>query len=709
MVRRLGELAALQPHAGPFTKEAAELRSALDALPSDAPAEERVQLTATLGQAEMKVGNIDAAIAYREQAIGLLGRLPPDAARRYAVTLVFLTGVAHLRAAQTAGCLEAGLQDACILPPRPGARLPAADVRQSYLPFADIARGTSQGQAINVAARWLLTIAAELVGDFPHNLADDLRLPASVFPRVEGFPRFQNVASAVGLATLNYAGGAVVEDLDGDGLLDVVTGDIDPSNDLVVFRNTGVGFERVATTGLDGISAGLNLAHGDYDNDGDPDILVLRGAWRGDGPHWNNSLLRNEGDFRFRDVTFDAGLGAAGPTQVGSWADYDNDGDLDLFVGNESLAERPFPSHLYRNEGAGAFVDVAVSAGVTNDRFTKGAAWGDFDRDGYPDLYVSNMGEPNRLYRNRRDGTFVDVAAAAGVERPLNSFTTWFWDVNNDGFLDILCNSYTERIVPGAPPAIWNVAASRLASSFAAEPPSLYLGGPDGTFVESGAAWGLAASTLPMGANFGDVDGDGWLDFYLGTGYPAYHALIPNVMYRNTGSGFEEVTFSGGFGHLAKGHGIAFADLDNNGTQDVFAQMGGMWPEDQYYDAVFRNPGFGREWVNLKLVGATTNRAGVGARVKVSIDTPQGRRSIYRTISTGGSFGSDPFRAEIGLGVGARIETVEVLWPVSGATERFVGVEVGDFWELAEGTGTAKRRAIEKALWSSREIDTGDG
>ena len=123
-----------------------------------------------------------------------------------------------------------------------------------------------------------------------------------------------------------------------------------------------------------------------------------------------------------------------------------------------------------------------------------------------------------------------------------------------------------------------------------------------------------------MGANFGDLDNDGWLDFYLGTGYPDYEGLIPNVMYRNRGgTGFADVTTAGGFGHLQKGHGVSFADLDNDGDQDVFEQMGGAYPGDGFADVLFENPGFGNHWIAVKLVGARSNRSAIGARIRVEI------------------------------------------------------------------------------------------
>ena len=183
----------------------------------------------------------------------------------------------------------------------------------------------------------------------------------------------------------------------------------------------------------------LNACHADFDNDGELDILMLRGAW--EIPR-RMSLLRNRGG-AFDDVTLAAGLGEPIATQAAGWADYDNDGLVDLYVAGEFDFTQPDPRNrgrLYQNRGNGTFENVAVAAGVTNDRFGKGVAWGDYDDDGLPDLYVSNLGQANRLYHNQGDGTFVDVAAELRVTGSNHGFACWFWDYDNDGRLDLWVN-----------------------------------------------------------------------------------------------------------------------------------------------------------------------------------------------------------------------------------------------------------------------------
>ena len=182
---------------------------------------------------------------------------------------------------------------------------------------------------------------------------------------------------------------------------------------------------------------------------------MVRGGWENAA---RLTLLRNPGDGRFDDVTLAAGLGEPIASHSAAWGDFDNDGRVDLYVCGEYAASSSaglFASdnslihgdprnhgRLYRNNGDGTFTDVAEKAGVRNDRYAKGAAWGDYDNDGDPDLYVSNFGEENRLYRNDGDGTFTDVARELGVTEPLASFPCGFLDFDNDGRLDLFVSDY---------------------------------------------------------------------------------------------------------------------------------------------------------------------------------------------------------------------------------------------------------------------------
>ena len=324
--------------------------------------------------------------------------------------------------------------------------------------------------------------------------------------------------------------------------------------------------------------------------------------------------------------------------------------------------------------------------------FYKGVVSGDFNNDGRPDLFLSNRDGPKLLLRNdgpagadkspRAPWRFTDVAEAAGVTEPEYSFPCWFWDYDNDGWLDLMVTGYSMRDVG-------DVAADYLGRPHTGQRARLYRNKGDGTFENVSKEAGVSKLLHTMGCNFGDLDNDGWLDFYVGTGDPDLATLIPNRMFRNDGGKrFQDVTTSGGFGQLQKGHAIAFGDINNDGTQDIYSSVGGAVESDHYPNQLFANPGHGNNWLKLKLVGVKTNRAAIGARVKVVVENEGGERAIYSTVGSGGSFGASPLRREIGLAQARHIKRVEVFWPVTGITQVVTGLEINHLYEIREGVAT---------------------
>ena len=661
--------------------DAVRLRAEVQALPDDAPTQQKWNLYFKLGKAELVLGNEQAAIAALSHSHGLndtlSGVVPPEAAQQ----LTFELGVAYLRMAETQNCCARNSPDSCILPIRgDGIHTNRTGSLRAIECFSEVLANTKRLSLLNLKACWLLNLASMTLGEYPDGVPEKHRIPPTILESDEAFPKFANIAQRVGLDTFSLCGGAISDDFDGDGHLDLAVSSYDPAGQLRFFRNNSDGsFEdRTRAAGLEGIFGGLNLVQADYNNDGHVDILVLRGAWHFDKGRHPNSLLRNNGDGTFTDVTFDAGLGDAHyPTQTASWADYDNDGDLDLYIGNETTPAIQAPSQLFRNNGDSTFTDVAVAAGVTNDRFSKAVIWGDYDADRFPDIYVSNLRGENRLFHNNRDGTFSDVAPELGLTGPRISFPAWFWDFDNDGHLDIYVASYNAS---GA-----NIAAEHLGLLSDAERASLYRGNGK-TFKDVAVQSGLGRANFPMGANFGDLDNDGYLDFYLGTGDIRYSAVAPNVMYRNkAGQRFADVTMAGGFGHLQKGHAIVFADLDNDGDQDVFEQMGGAFLGDKFHDALFENPGFGNHWISVLLTGIRSNRSAIGARIRIDVVIGGQQGQIYRHVNSGGSFGANPLRQAIGLGQAERIAQLQVFWPTTGKTQTFRDLPLDRYVEIVEG------------------------
>ena len=191
----------------------------------------------------------------------------------------------------------------------------------------------------------------------------------------------------------------------------------------------------------------------------------------------------------------------------------------------------------------------------------------------------------------------------------------------------------------------------------------LYRNNGDGTFTDVTQEAKADAVLMSMGANFGDLDNDGFLDAYFGTGQPNMMALIPNRMFRNSEGSFQDVTASGGFGYLAKGHGVSFGDVDNDGDQDIYVVLGGAFSGDAFQNVMLENPGHSNHWITLRLGGKQSNRQAVGARIKIDLITEKGKRTIYSTVGTGGSFGASSVQQEIGLGQAKAVESIEVLWP----------------------------------------------
>lgn len=596
--------------------------------------------------------------------------------------------ISHLRLGEQENCLLNHNADSCLLPIRGGGvHLRQEGSRNAVAELLPLL----QRYPGDLRARWLLNIAYMTLGEYPEGVPEPWLIPPEVFESEHDIQRFPDVAGALGLAVDDLAGGVVVDDFDRDGLLDVMTSAWGLDSPLRYFRNRGDGTfsEGTAAAGLAGLNSGLNLVQGDYDNDGLVDVLVLRGAWLdGLGGH-PNSLLRNNGDHTFTDVTEAAGLLSFHPTQTAVWFDFDGDGWLDLFIGNESQDQDIHPCELYRNNGDGTFTECAEAAGVGIVGFVKAVVSGDFNNDGRPDLYLSRLDGANHLLRN--DGPaaaggwrFTETAAAAGVTEPFRSFTGWFWDYDQDGWEDLFVAGYSIQDAG-------DVAADFLGLPHTGERARLYRNRGDGTFEDTSREAGLHRLLHTMGGNHGDLDNDGWPDLYLGTGDPDFTTLVPNRMFRNAGGDrFQDVTTSGGFGQLQKGHGIAFADLDNDGDQDIYSVVGGAVDADNYFNQVFANPGHGNRWIKLMVEGTRSNRLAVGTRVRVVVRSADGgERILHRTVGSGGSFGAAPLRLEVGLGDAAGVERVELFWPATGATQVVTGLEPGRMYRIREDEAAA--------------------
>ncbi|MSR84469.1 MAG: CRTAC1 family protein [Candidatus Latescibacteria bacterium] len=627
-----------------------------------------------------------------EEAIDLFRQVQPQAERYHLKakpSIEDLLALAYLRLGEQDNCILQHNSHSCVFPiAGDGIHQNQRGSRQAIEAYTALL----QSDPTDLASRWLLNIAYMTVGEYPQRVPPQWLIPLSTFASDYDIKPFPDIAPSLGLDLKGLSGAVISEDFDNDGFLDLLISRWGLQDQLRYFHSEGNGHftERTEEAGLTGIVSGLNMMQTDYNNDGNADVLVLRGAWFGEEGRIPHSLLRNNGDDTFEDVTEAAGMFSANPTQTAAWGDYDNDGWVDVFIGNETMPgsphERFHPCELFHNERQGTFTEVAKENGLAVVGFVKGAVWADYDNDGDLDLYLSRFTEPNLLFKNEgSDGQghwgFAEVGRQAGVSQPLRSFPTWFFDYDNDGWEDLFVAGY-ETVLGRA--IVQDVVADYLGLPTEAERCRLYHNRGDGTFEDVSQQARVSKVIYTMGCNFGDLDNDGWLDFYLGTGNPDYRSLTPHRMFRNAGGQFfQDVTTSGGFGNLQKGHGVSFADLDNDGDQDVYEVIGGAYTGDVYQNMLFENPGHGKHWITLKLEGVQSNRAGIGARIRVRVSTPAGSRDIRATVGTGASFGANSLQQELGLGDATGIEEIEVRWP-SGEVQRFTGVAMDHFYQLRE-------------------------
>jgi tetratricopeptide (TPR) repeat protein len=627
---------------------------------------DRIQAIFGLGQLAAYQGDMNEAIAQYEKAATLAEQSLPEATPVFDETL----GVAYLHRSEVDNNIYRDPGDRCIFPMAP---------KDKYSKTADSAKAIQyflrylKQKPDELEVKWLLNIAYMTTGAYPSGVPPQYLLDPKLFESGENVGRFKDVAPAAGVSSFAMAGGVIVDDFDNDGLFDIVSSSMDMCQPLHYFHNNGDGTftDRAAQAHLSDQLGGLNIIQADYNNDGCTDILVLRGGW--EIPQ-RKSLLKNNCDGTFTDVTKAAGLAEpATSTQTAVWTDINNDGLLDLFVGSENG-----PAQLFLNNGDGTFKDISHSAGIDKITYAKGVVAGDYDNDGWPDLYVSNFQGENLLYHNNHDNTFTEVAHDAGVLGNGRGFAAFFLDYDNDGWPDIFVTSYftsvdeTVRTYLGLPHNVTSL--------------KLYRNLGNGTFHDVTREVGLNKVYMPMGGNFGDFDNDGFLDIYLGTGNPSYASLIPNVLLKNIdGKKFVDVTSSSGTGELHKGHGVAFADLENNGKVDIAEEIGGAVPGDRHAFRLFENPGNDNDWITVKLVGVKSNRGAIGARIHVTVENAGAPpREIYRTVNSGGSFGASPLEQHIGIGKSAHIDNIEIWWPTSNTRQNFRNVDSNQFIQIKE-------------------------
>jgi tetratricopeptide (TPR) repeat protein len=502
-------------------------------------------------------------------------------------------------------------------------------------------------------------------GDLP--LPESYRLALTDLSRPSPV-HFTDVAAAVGVARADRSRGSAWSDVDGDGDLDLFTVGIQVPHALYLGDGAG-GFTDVTTgAGLQDPRGGWSATAADYDNDGDADFYVTRDAWEGRAP---NSLYRNDRGATPGFAEADAGVADPDDSFTAAWADINGDGWVDLYVA-DGITGSGAANKLYVNQRNGRFDERAAQMGAALTGKSLGVAFGDYDGDGDLDLYVANLAGPNALLRNEAGEHFLDYTDVAGVERPLQGgYVTFFTDYDADGDLDLFVSTmcYYEQFVESQ---VTGVAAGPRAH--------FYRNDNDSRFVEVGAELGLQRSFGSMGAGYGDVDYDGLVDLYLANGGPMLARLEPNILYHNQGDGFADITESAGVGNLGKGHGVTFADYDNDGDLDLYAGVGGHYPGDLWANSLYRNDGHANHWIafDLRSHGST-----IGARLVLRA----GDHVATAQISSGDGFGSTNSPAvEFGLGPRQVVDVVEIHWP-SGHVQQLSTPAVDRVHTIVESPG----------------------
>ena len=637
------------------------------------------------GNEALNAGKTDEAINVIEQVLSAMKLTVENSTPQFKLYFDLLA-IAYMRKGELENCAANHTAQSCIIPIQGGGihKFTTGSEKAIELYSMLLVKYPDDLQS-----RYLLNIAYMTLGKYPTEVPKQWLIESAVFTKNTSNIILKDVAVAKAVDMNGISGSCVVEDLDNDGLLDIMASSYGLSDQIRYMhqQNDGSFKNETVSTGLVGITGGLNLIHADYNNDGFADFIILRGGWLGKNAKFPFSLIKNNGNNTFEDVTLESGLYSPAPTQTASWGDFNNDGWIDLFVAHEN-----YPCQLFMNI-KGKFKDVTVKYGLNLTTFAKGCVWGDINNDGFPDLYISTLGAPNKLLLNKPgknpgERLFFDISKSAGVEEPLYSFPTWFFDFDNDGWLDIFVSGYdTRRFSLVAEDA----ARDMLGLPVLGELPRLYHNNGNNTFTDVSVAYDVNHVNYTMGCNFGDIDNDGWLDYYLGTGAPEYTSIIPNKLYHNlAGKKFEDITYATNTGHIQKGHGVAFADIDNDGDQDIYAVIGGAVEGDRFRNVLFENSTIsGNQWIKLKLEGTGSNRSAIGARVRIKVKTTTGHfQNFYHTVSTGGSFGSKPLTIAAGLGNATGIEEIEIRWPnAKQSTEIITGVSMNTLVNVKEAAG----------------------
>ncbi|MEL6820481.1 MAG: FG-GAP-like repeat-containing protein, partial [Calditrichota bacterium] len=450
-----------------------------------------------------------------------------------------------------------------------------------------------------------------------------------------------------------FSEGGSWADYDGDGDLDLFVTNI-VNQDNLLYRNEGNG-DFTSVTGIAPVNDG-GFSYGshwvDYDNDGDVDLFVVNG---GNSQNAVNFLYRNDNG-TFTRVSDGAIATDADGSWSAAWADYDLDGDLDLFVANYNQ-----PNALYENTGSGGFVRLSSSGVEGNNTPSLGCSWADYNSDGYPDLFVANAnfgaGALNNLYTNNGDGTFTEVSTGGFASDVNNSVAGSCGDLDNDGDLDLYITNYFN------------------------ENNTLYINNGDGTFSTASGIAPVQDGGLSVGSAWGDFDNDGDLDLAVSDD----EASGLNRLYLGDGQGgFTAVTGEPVVTDIARTNSMTWADYDGDGDLDLFAANGDQAPNELSNFLYRNNQNNGNNWITLRLSGLLSNSQAVGSKVYVRSRIDGENRWQMQEVSTQTGYNSqNSLDVEFGLASATRVDSIRIEW-ASGIVQRLAAIDVNQLLEIEE-------------------------
>ena len=448
----------------------------------------------------------------------------------------------------------------------------------------------------------------------------------------------------------SFVGGISFFDFNNDGW-DDLTFASQEGDPIYFYQNNSGTFSSVSLNLVDNLNDTRQINWVDIDNDGDNDLIVVNNDA-------SNRLYENDGNMNLTDITALSGISMVIMNSWGNtWGDYNNDGYLDLFLGNRDFDDKIEPNILYKNNGDNTFTDVSSSAGISSaNHLTLCTSFFDFNNDGWQDIYVSNdrILTSNILYKNNGNGTFTDVSVSSGTNISVDAMSTTIEDYNNDGWLDIY---------------VTNTQAGN----------SFFINNGDETFTDIAASNGTIFNSFAWGAVFLDADNDSNLDLYVSGMLDGTTSALPSAFYENSGTGNFTIPSNAGFvNDIAESYSNAIGDVNNDGLPDI--SVINKQPDDNFLWVNTNTDG--NNWLKVSLEGNTSNRMGIGSWIEISLD---GNKQYRYTINGEGYTSQNSGSEFFGLGSRTSIDYVKVTW-LSGVVDILYNVSVNKKVHIIESS-----------------------